>query len=83
MNFAANEEFQKFPTYTRRPGSAGPVQNSADKARNDVLQSKSDQGPATGAHKKLLNNMDKSDPPSQFKHLGSGMKKEDKDAQWV
>ncbi|KAJ6536449.1 hypothetical protein DFH09DRAFT_1091408 [Mycena vulgaris] len=43
---------------------------------------KSDQGPATGAHKKLLNNMGKTDPPSQFKHLGGGMKKEDKDAQW-
>ncbi|KAJ6562728.1 hypothetical protein DFH09DRAFT_1082687 [Mycena vulgaris] len=77
--FAANEEFQKFVTYTRRPGSAAPVQNSADKARNDVLQSKSDQGPATGAHKKLLDNMGKTDPPPQFKPLGGGVKKEDKD----
>ncbi|KAJ6580559.1 hypothetical protein DFH09DRAFT_1076808 [Mycena vulgaris] len=77
--FAANEEFQKFSTYTRRPGSAAHVQNSADKARNDVASRIKDQ---RQAHKKLLDNMGKSDPPPQFKHLGGGMKKEDKDAQW-
>ncbi|KAJ7457311.1 hypothetical protein FB451DRAFT_1564189 [Mycena latifolia] len=66
--FLFREEFQKFVVYTRAE-SAAP-KTSADKAKQDNLQGKSDAGPPGGAHKKLLDKDVRTDPPPQFRILG-------------
>ncbi|KAJ7439574.1 hypothetical protein FB451DRAFT_1569867 [Mycena latifolia] len=75
--FGFKEEFQKFITYRPGNGKTAPAKTSADKVLQDNLQSKSDEVPASGAHKKLLEGEGKSDPPPQYKRLGGGPKKEE------
>ncbi|KAJ7717883.1 hypothetical protein B0H16DRAFT_1740340 [Mycena metata] len=75
-SLAMAEDFQKFVFYPRGTGASAVTKNSPDKASADSAQNTADQGPATGAHKKLLENVSNTAPPPQYRPLVVGTKAE-------
>ncbi|KAF7346068.1 hypothetical protein MSAN_01832900 [Mycena sanguinolenta] len=74
----SGKSFKKFIVYPR----VSPVatKTSIDKTLDDAAQDKAPQGPATGAHKALLDNGGSSDPPPQYKLLGGASANKKADA---
>ncbi|KAJ7655619.1 hypothetical protein DFH06DRAFT_480604 [Mycena polygramma] len=66
--FSSDVRFHKFTVH--RPATTGgaAIKKSLDKAKDDAAAGKQDIAP-TGAHQKLLNGENKSDPPASHRHL--------------
>ncbi|KAJ7447895.1 hypothetical protein B0H11DRAFT_2334019 [Mycena galericulata] len=78
-SLAFAEAYQKFLVYPR--GNPAAPKTSAEKAKQDTSEAKSQVVPAAGANKKLFEAGTKTDPPPQYKQLGDKGKARKEDSE--